>query len=159
MASRILQKLREYGFESLVLLVVFVGTWIGYGQYMWGPLFLGFFGALFFKRKRALLFHDKILLFLVIALTINNIISSLFAIDNPKTPLISASWFFALFVPLSYTRFSLNSQNDFFIKWILPVSIICCSVILVYLFGAFIHHSATAGLEFKRYTFLTFGRL
>jgi hypothetical protein len=153
-----MKKVEGYGIESFVILAVFTITWLGYGQYMWGLLLLGFFGALFFKQKRIFLFRDKVLLVLIIALTINNIISSLFAIDNPKTTLLSAVWFLALFVPMSYVRFSLNKENDFFMKWVLPVSFIISLVILLYMYIFFLYHTATVGLEFKRYTFLTLGK-
>jgi hypothetical protein len=152
------QKARDYGLESFVILVVFAISWLGFGQYMWGLLLFGFFGALFFKQKRIFLFRDKVLLVLITALTINNIISSLFAIDNPKTTLLSAVWFLALFVPMSYVRFSLNKENDFFMKWVLPVSFIISLVILLYMYIFFLYHTATVGLEFKRYTFLTLGK-
>ena len=158
MLSYFLKMVRKYGFESFVLLIVFTGTWIGYGAYMWGPLVLGFLVALFFKEKRAFLFRDKILLVLIITLTKNDIISSLFAINNPNTTILSALWFIGLVVPMFYVRFSLNKNNDFFIKWMLPIGFICSLVILVYLFTSFIHHTATVGLEFKRYTFLTLGK-
>ena len=155
--SSFIRWVRKYGVESVVLLVVFTGIWIGYGAYMWGPLVLGFLAALFFKEKRVFLFRDRILLALVIVMTINNIISSLFAIDNPKTTLLSALWFLGLIAPMFYVRFSLNEDNDFFVKWMLPIGFICSLVILLYLFSFFVHHSATVGLEFKRYTFLTLG--
>ena len=153
----LMKKLKEYGLESFIILVIFSISWVGYGQYMWALLLLAFFGALFFKQKRIFLFRDKLLLVLIIALTINNIISSLFAIDNPKTTLLSAAWFFALFIPMSYVRFSLNEDNDFFIKWILPVGFIISLVILLYMYVLFLHHTVTVGLEFERYKFLTLG--
>ena len=106
MLSYFFKMVRKYGFESFVLLIVFTGTWIGYGAYMWGPLVLGFLVALFFKEKRAFLFRDKILLVLIITLTINDIISSLFAINNPNTTILSALWFIGLVVPMFYVRFS-----------------------------------------------------
>jgi hypothetical protein len=158
MLSSFLKAVRKYGFESFVLLVVFTGIWIGYGAYMWGPLVLGFLGALFFKKKRVFLFRDKTLLVLIITLTINDIISSLFAINNPNTTGLSALWFFGLVAPMFYVRFSLNKNNDFFIKWMLPIAFACSLVILMYLFASFIHHTATVGLEFKRYTFVTLGK-
>ena len=158
MNSKFIQKVREYGIESFIILVIFSISWLGYGEYMWGLLLFGFFGALFFKQKRMFLFKDRLLLVLVIALTVNNIISSLFAIDNPKTTLLSVLWFFALFVSMSYVRFSLTKDNDFFVRWILPVGFIISLLILLYMYVLFFYHSVTTGFEFGRYTFLTMGK-
>ena len=153
-----LKKIREYGLESFIILVIFSFSFFGYGNFMWAVLLIAFLGALFFKQKRRFLFRDKLLLVLIIALTINNIISSLFAIDNPKTTLLSATWFFALFIPMSYVRFSLTRENDFFIKWILPICFVISLVILLFMYILFLYHTVTDGLEFERYTFLTLGK-
>ena len=157
MKVSLMKKMKEYGLESFVILVVFSVSWIGYGQYMWALLLVAFFGALFFKQKRIFLFRDKLLLVLIIALTINNIISSLFAIDNPKTTILSATWFIALLMPMSYVRFSLNQENDFFVKRILLVAFFISVIILLYMYVKFIYHTVTVGFVFDRSSFLTMG--
>jgi O-antigen ligase len=157
MLSSFLKMVRKNGYESFIILIVFTGTWIGYGAYMWGPLVLGFLVAMFFKEKRVFLFRDKLLLTVIIMLTVNNIVSSLFAIDNPKSTFLSALWFVFLVSPMFYVRFSLNEDSDFFVRRILPIGLVFSLVILVYLFSSFIYHSTTVGFEFKRYTFLTMG--
>jgi hypothetical protein len=155
--SSLIGIIRKYGIESFIILVSFTVAWIGYGDYMWVLLLFAFLAALFFRRKRIFLFRDKLLLILLIALTINNIISSLFAIDNPKTTILSAIWFLALYTPMSYVRFSLNDSSDFFAKWILPVGFALSVVILLYMYMQFIIHTMTVGMEFDRYQFLTLG--
>ena len=157
MKISLIEQVKKYGIESFVLLAVFTVSWIGFGDYMLVLMLLPFFAALFFKQKRVFLFRDKLLLVLIIALTVNNIISSLFAIDNPKTTLLSALWFLALFVPMSYVRFSLNEENDFFTKWILPTGFMISIIILLYMYILFLHHTVTVGLAFDRYSFLTLG--
>jgi hypothetical protein len=151
------EKVRKYGVESFIILVTFTAAWIGYGDYMWVLLLFAFLGAIIFKQKRIFLFRDKLLLILLLALTVNNIISSLFAIDNPKTTILSAIWFIALYTPMSYVRFSLNGGNDFFAKWILPVGFAISVIILLYMYIQFIIHTMTVGMEFNRYQFLTLG--
>jgi O-antigen ligase len=160
MGSRIIENFRKYGYESFILLIVFSLSWLGHGDPMWGLLIVAFLAALIFKKKRAFIFRDKLILVLVIALVCNNVISSLFAIDRLKSTLLSAVFFIAIFIPMSYVRFSLNRDNDFFTKWILPVSFVISLIILLYLYSSFLYHflNNTMGqVKSGRFTFYNLG--
>jgi len=138
--------------ESLILLIVFTFSWIGFGDYTSGILFIAFIFALLFKNKRDLIFSDMQLLILTSLFTLSCIISSLLSVDKLTSTLISLVWFPVIFIPNTYVRFSLNNENNFFIKVIIPVSFLIVFLILFQLYFQFFYNLATKGLIIKRYT-------
>jgi O-antigen ligase len=150
--------LEKYGIESFFLLLIFSFTWIGYGRrYVIGFTLLVFIFSLFFKSKRVFLFKDRALLILLVLFVVNNVISSLLSPNKLESTLLSLLWFLVIFVPMSYAGFSIKS-NDFFVKWIVPVSMILALLNLLYQSGMFIYTSLDQGLIFKRYKFFFIGR-
>ncbi len=152
MVRKLINTKRPYFIESIILLIVYTFNWIGFGDYTSVILLLAFLVTLFFKDKRELIFSDKYILILTILFTLSCIISSLFSINKLNSTLISLLWFFVIFVPISYVRFSLNSENDFFIKYIIPVSFLMVFAILLQLYFHFFYNLFTKGLIIKRYT-------
>jgi O-antigen ligase len=143
--------------ERLVLVAVFCVTWLGFGDYMAGALFLAFVFALFFRQKRRVLFRDRLVLVLAAAFAVNSILSSLLSVDRTTSALLSALWFLVIFVPLSYAGFCTGRRNDFFERVILPASFAVSLVIVLYLVGVFLKNTAAEGVVFRRYTFLFLG--
>lgn len=143
---------RKYLLESLVLLVVFIASWIGLGSYASGVLLLAFIFAMFFREKRVFFFRDKTLIVLVSLFTLSCIVSSLFSIDRVTSTLLSLVWFLMLIIPMSYTRFSLNEESDFFIKIIVPVSAFLIFFIVFQLYFKFLFNLAEKGVVIQRYT-------
>jgi len=149
---------KNFVIESFLMLVIFSVSWLGFGNYMAGLILLAFIFSMFSKYKREIIFQDKTLLVLLALFTLSSVISSLFSIDKLLSTFLSLLWFLIVFIPMSYVRLSLNEKNDFFIKWIIPVSFFITFVILIYLYSKFFQTLFTKGLVFKRYTFCFLGK-
>ncbi len=147
-------------YESLVILIIFVFTWLGFGRYMAPVILVAFVIDLFVKEKRKFLFSDKVFLYLVLIFVFFSFISSLLSIDRLTSSLLSLLWFLVIYAPVSYVRFSLGSKNDdnFFVKFIAPVSLLISIFIIGYLGYRFITFSLKHGITFKRYTFIWLGK-
>jgi O-antigen ligase len=143
---------KKYLLESLVVLVFFIASWIGLGSYASGLLLLAFIYSIFFREKRAFLFRDKTLVVLVSLFTLSCVVSSIFSIDRLISTLLSLVWFLVLLVPMSYTRFSLNEDSDFFIKIIVPVSAFLIFYIIFQLYFKFFYNFIEKGIVIQRYT-------
>jgi len=151
----------KYKIESLILLAIFVFTWLGFGKYTAGVIAVAFLICLFIKERRAFLFDyfkDGVLITLLILFTFNNIISSLFSIEKLESTVLSIVFFLVIFIPLSYVRFSLNRNNEFFIRWVVPAGLAVAIVILLYIFTLFFKTLITEGFIIKRYTFYFLGK-
>ena len=155
---KFIDRTKEYWIESLIVLVGFGCTWLGFGPIMIGLLLLGFFVSLFFKRKAVFIFQDRVFVFILVLFVINAVISSLLSIDKTKSALLSLVAFLWVYVPYSYIRFSINEKNDFFIRWVIPVGLCIALIIVLYLISIFMHTLLTEGLVFKRYTFINLAK-
>jgi O-antigen ligase len=152
---------RKYGIESMILLCIFIFTWLGFGNYTAGIGLLAFIFALFFQKKREFLarsLKDRWYIIFLSLFTLNNLISSLFSIEKLESAVLSIVFFLIIFVPMAYVRFSLNSENEFFMRWIVPAGFLVSAVILLYLFASFSHTLFTEGFVIKRYTFRFMGK-
>jgi O-antigen ligase len=153
---------RRYIFESFVLFVVFSASWIGFGNYMAGVLLVAFIFALCFNQKRRFIIdalkNDKLFFILLLLFVLNNVVSSLLSVNKSESVPLSILWFLLIFIPVSYLRFSLNEENDFFVRTIVPAGLCIGIVITIYLVFCFIQGIFITGLAFKRYTFITLGK-
>jgi O-antigen ligase len=161
MALKFVDRTNKFWLESLILLVIFIGTWIGYGTYLAGVIIVAFLFALFFINKREIIFRDRSIIALLILFTINNVISSLLSIDILKSTLLSLVGFFWIFIPYSYAQFGVNKENNFFIKVIIPISFFISCFIILYLLTLFFKDVLTEAYTsktVKRYTALHLGK-
>ena len=154
MKNKLIDRTNEFWLESLVVLVAFAFTWLGFGPIMIGALLLGFFVSLFFKQKASFILRDRVFIFILAIFVINAVISSLLSIDTTKSTLLSMVAFLWIYVPYSYIQFSINDRNAFFVRWLAPVGLFIALTIVLYLFVIFMHTTITEGLVFKRYTFI-----
>ena len=154
MKMKLIDRTNEYWIESLIVLVAFGFTWLGHGEFTGGVLVLAFLVSLFFRKKSALIFRDRMFVFILVLFVINAVISSLLSIDKTKSALLSLVAFLWVYVPYSYIRFSINEKNDYFIRWVMPVGLCIALIIVLYLISIFMHTLLTEGLVFKRYTFI-----
>ena len=156
MFKRVFRADDEFRIESLLLLLLFPLSWIGFGAYTGGFLLLLFLFALFFKKRRVFLlevFKDRVFIALLGLFVLNSIVSSLLSVDPVVSTSLSVVWFFLIFVPVSYVRFSMNRDNDLFVRWIVPAAFYVSIVIVAYLYVRFFHTLATEGLVWKKYYF------
>jgi hypothetical protein len=152
---------RKYGIESLILLCIFIFTWLGFGNYTAGIALLAFIFALFFQKKREFLagpLKDSWYILFISLFTLNNLISSFFSIEKLESAVLSIVFFLIIYMPMAYVRFSLNSESNFFVRWIVPAGFLVSAVILLYLFVLFSHTLFTEGFVIKRYTFRFMGK-
>jgi O-antigen ligase len=152
---------KKYGIESVILMCIFIATWLGFGNYTAGVGLLVFIFALFFQKKREFLaksLRDKWYILFISLFTLNNLISSFFSIEKFESAVLSIVFFLIIFIPMAYVRFSLNKDNDFFVGWIVPAGFLISTVILLYLFASFSHTFFTEGFVIKRYTFRFMGK-
>ena len=157
---RVIDNFKNYGYESFVLLLIFVMTWLGFGRYMAAVILLAFLFDLLFREKRRELFSDRVFLYILLAFVFFSVISSLFSIDRLKSTLLSLLWFLVVFVPVSYVKFSLDGDinKDFFAKVIVPVSFVISLFIVGWLVYKFTAYSLKHGIVFRRYTFIWLGK-
>ena len=116
MKNKLIDRTNEFWLESLVILVAFAFTWLGFGPIMIGALLLGFFVSLFFKQKASFILRDRVFIFILVLFVINAVISSLLSIDTTKSTLLSMVAFLWIYVPYSYIQFSINDSNAFFVR-------------------------------------------
>jgi len=160
---------KEYVLESLIILIIFSLTWFGFGKYMAVLITTAFLFCFFFKEKVKFLIKDRFFIVILLIFTLNNVVSSLLSIDRLISTFLSIVWFFVIFIPTSYVRFSINEKNVFFIRWIVPISFLISFIILIYLSSLFIYDLTTGRFialneivkfdhAIKRYTFLFLGK-
>jgi len=143
--------------EAWFFFIIIVMTWLGFGNEMAGLLVIASVGFLIFKRNRHLFVEDKTLLVLALFFTVNCVISSLLSIDKLESSLLSLVWLLVILLPVSFTRFSLEDDQNFLVKWIIPASIVIAMVIVFYLMIFFWTAVIEEGLKFKRYSFYYLG--
>jgi len=143
--------------ETWLFFIIIVMTWLGFGNEMAGLLTLSFIGFLFFKKNRRLLIEDKTLLVLALLFTVNCVISSLLSVDKLESSLLSLVWLLVILLPITFSRFSLDDDENFLIRWILPASIVAAIIIVFYVMIFFLITVFKEGLIFKRYSFYYLG--
>jgi len=148
----------NYYVEKIALSIIFWLTWLGLGEYMAGFILLVYIFSLSSKEKRKFLFRDKTIIVLLLLFTLSAVVSSLFAIDKLKSVLLSMLWFLVVYIPISYSQFSVNEDDDWFEKVILPVSFGLIFIILFYLYYHFFKNLFHGKVIFKRYVFPTLGK-
>jgi len=154
------EKVKEFTghrIEAWLFFIIIVMTWLGFGNEMAGLLTLSFIGFLFFKRNRKLLIEDKTLLVLALLFTVNCVISSLLSINKLESSLLSLVWLLVILLPVSFSRFSLDDDKNFLVRWILPASIVAAMIIVFYVMIFFLITVFKEGLIFKRYSFYYLG--
>jgi O-antigen ligase len=144
--------------ESFAVFVLFALSWLGFGAYTAGLLLVLFVAALFFRKRRRFVsapLGDRPLMVFLCIFLLNNIVSSLLSVDKLVSTVLSVVWFLLIYLPLAYVRFSLNRDNDFFMKIIVPLGFAISLVILISLYVLFSINVAHGGSVWKRHTFFT----
>jgi O-antigen ligase len=147
---------KKFHTESMILVLLFAVTWLGFGEIMMGLFIVLFLASLFFKRNRTLFVKDLPLLILTGLFVLNNIISSILSIDPMKSTLLSLAWIIIYFIT-SYVRFALHDGSTFFMEIIGPSAIIVTLIIVLYMLAILSVTVHREGLVFERYHFRFLG--
>jgi len=149
-------ELKERGWAYGIFIIITL-AWIGMGEYMAACAVFFFIAALFFADRRRIVLSDTPFLLLLGLFTLNNVISSLFSIDRATSAALSLLWFLVILIPVASVRFSLDGNDDFVMRLILPFSIGAAVVIVAYMSVGFGITLAREGLAFRRYSFKWLG--
>jgi len=150
-------RIKKFKIESILLLVITFLSWVGFGDYMAGLFLVAFIFGLFFKENRKLMTSDKVLIFLLVAFTLNNLISSALSINKVQSIILSFLWFLIIFIPIYYVRIVFNGDSEFFYKKIIPLSFIALSIIITIILVHFGKDLLEVGLKYKRYKYRLLG--
>ncbi len=158
MIAKIVQELKNHGLRPVLFLLILFFTWIGFGNYTAVVITIVFIVCLFFQDIRKDIFKDRLLFYVLIIFSINNIISGLFSINKFESSILALMWFLVIFIPVSFARISVDMNESFFIEWIVTISFLTSLIILFYLLFSFSKTLLTSGFIIKRHTFYFLGK-